>query len=79
MANNFTAKEAFSKALGIGFRYPSYPNLIAIHRDILGKPHILLKNELEEYVIEKYKNYAIHLSISDTINLSISSVIIEQA
>ncbi len=78
LSNNFTAKEAFSKALGLGFRYPSYPNLIVIKRDNLGKPEITLKSELYEYMIEKYQNYVIHLSISDTKNLSISSVIIEQ-
>jgi DNA helicase-2/ATP-dependent DNA helicase PcrA len=78
LSNNFSAKEAFSKALGLGFRYPSYPNLIIIKRNHLGKPIITLRDELHKYVIEKYPNYAIHLSISDTKSLSISSVIIEQ-
>ena len=78
ISNNFSAKEAFSKALGLGFRYPSYPNSIIIKRDKLGKPLISLRPELKKYMIEKYSNYAIHLSISDTKLLSISSVIIEQ-
>ncbi|MDA1283795.1 MAG: holo-ACP synthase [Proteobacteria bacterium] len=78
LSNNFSAKEAFSKALGLGFRYPSYPNSIAIKRNNLGKPLITLRKELHEYMIEKYHNYAIHLTISDTKYLSISSVIIEQ-
>ena len=43
LSNNFTAKEAFSKALGLGFRYPSYPNLIIIKRNNLGQPLITLK------------------------------------
>lgn len=77
-SNNFSAKEAFSKALGLGFRYPSYPNAIMIKRNHLGKPIITLRDELHEYVIEKYPNYVIHLSISDTKLLSISTVIIEQ-
>ena len=78
LSNNFSSKEAFSKALGLGFRYPSYPNLIVIKRDNLGKPLITLRKELQEYMIEKFQNYVIHLSISDTKYLSISSVIIEQ-
>ncbi len=78
LSNNFSSKEAFSKALGLGFRYASYPNSIVINRDILGKPLITLRKELHEYMIEKYQNYVIHLSISDTKYLSISSVIIEQ-
>ena len=77
-SNNFTAKEAFSKALGLGFRYPCFPNHICIKRDDLGKPSIYLKDELKKYIIEKHNNYVIHLSISDTFNHSISSVIIEQ-
>tara|TARA_B110000093_G_scaffold61112_1_gene66275 strand:- start:2321 stop:2689 length:369 start_codon:yes stop_codon:yes gene_type:complete len=78
LSNNFSSKEAFSKALGLGFRYPSYPNSIVIKRDNLGKPLITLRKELQEYMIEKFQNYVIHLSISDTKYLSISSVIIEQ-
>ena len=78
LSNNFSAKEAFSKALGLGFRYPSYPRSIIIKRDDMGKPLIVLRDELHKYVIEKYPNYVIHLSISDTKSLSISSVIIEQ-
>ena len=78
LSNNFSAKEAFSKALGLGFRYPSYPNSIIIKRNNLGKPIITPGKQLDEYIIEKYQNYVIHLSISDTKYLSISSVIIEQ-
>ena len=78
LSNNFSAKESFSKALGLGFTYPSYPNSIIIKRNNLGKPIITLRDELHKYVIEKYPNYVIHLSISDTKLLSISSVIIEQ-
>ena len=78
LSNNFSAKEAFSKALGLGFRCPSYPNSIIIKRNNLGKPIITPSKKLDEYMIEKYQNYVIHLSISDTKSLSISSVIIEQ-
>ena len=78
LANNFAVKEAFSKSIGMGFRNPCYPNNIAISRDTLGKPLITPKNALQKYLKEKYGNFVIHVSLTDTKNHSIASVIIEQ-
>lgn len=78
LANNFAIKEAFSKCLGLGFRKPCYPNLIAISRNYLGKPEVIPKLDLEKYLIEKYGNFVIHVSVSDTKKYSIASVIIEK-
>ena len=78
LANNFAIKEAFSKSLGLGFRNPCYPNNISVNRDNLGKPFISPKSELKKYLIEKYGNFVIHVSLSDTKKYSIASVILEQ-
>jgi holo-[acyl-carrier protein] synthase len=78
LANNFAIKEAFSKSLGLGFRNPCYPNNISVDRDNLGKPFISPKSELKKYLIEKYGNFVIHVSLSDTKKYSIASVILEQ-
>lgn len=78
LANNFAIKEAFSKSLGLGFRHPCYPNNISVSRDNLGKPLITPSLELKNYMIEKYGNFAIHVSLSDTKKYSIASVILEK-
>ena len=78
LANNFAIKEAFSKSLGLGFRYPCYPNSIAVSRNNLGKPVIRPEFKLQKYIIEKYGNFAIHVSLTDTKKQSIASVIIEK-
>ena len=78
LSNNFAIKEAFSKSLGLGFRAPCYPKNISIQRDKMGKPEIYPKNELNEYMKEKFGNFLIHVSLSDTNKHSIASVIIEK-
>ena len=78
LSNNFAIKEAFSKSLGLGFRAPCFPKDISVQRDKMGKPEIFPKNELEEYMKEKFGNFLIHVSLSDTKKYSIASVIIEK-
>ncbi len=79
LANNFAIKEAFSKSIGMGFRFPCYPNNIVVSRNELGKPVISLKNKLESYLNDTFGKYVIHVSLTDTKLYSIASVIIEQS
>lgn len=44
----------------------------------MGKPEIFPKNKLNEYMKEKFGNFLIHVSLSDTNKYSIASVIIEK-
>jgi len=44
----------------------------------MGKPEIFPKNELKKYMKEKFGNFLIHVSLSDTGKYSIASVIIEK-
>ena len=77
LANNFATKEAFSKAIGTGFRYPCYPNYIGVSRDELGKPIIILNKKLNNFIKGKFGDFNIHTSITDNKEYSIAFVVIE--
>ena len=66
-AKRFAAKEAFSKALGTGIRKGVDLKNIEISNNIHGKPFILLKGSVANYLKKKVKTkkYDIHLSLSD--------------
>ena len=66
-AKRFAAKEAFSKALGTGIRKGINLKNIEISNNAYGKPFILLKGNLDNYLKKKVKDkkYDIHLSLSD--------------
>ena len=66
-AKRFAAKEAFTKALGVGIiRGISLKN-IEIINDRYGKPSIYLKGNVSNYLKKKLKSkkYDIYLSLSD--------------
>ena len=73
IAGNFAAKEAFSKALGTGFRNLSLKD-ISVLRDSLGKPYIRLTGPLAE-TIDSEK---IFVSISHSERYAVAYVIIEK-
>ena len=66
-AKRFAAKEAFTKALGTGIRKGFKFNDIEISNDNFGKPNILIKGKINNYLKKKIKNkkYYIYLSLSD--------------
>ena len=66
-AKRFAAKEAFSKALGTGIRKGIDLKNIEISNNAHGKPSILLKGKIANYLKKKIKSkkYYIHLSLSD--------------
>lgn len=77
LANRFAAKEAFSKALGTGLRYPVSLHAITVVQDQLGKPSLVFHPELAELV----RNRGIvnhHLTISDEQSLACAVVILER-
>ena len=79
-SKRFAAKEAFSKALGTGFRKGLNFNDISIINDKYGKPSIKLNNKLQSIIKKKFKTKKInvYLSISDEIKHSIAFVILEK-
>ncbi|MBX9676969.1 MAG: holo-ACP synthase [Methylotenera sp.] len=77
LAKRFAAKEAFSKALGTGLRTPATFQNIAVSHDDLGKPILVLADELQAFLDAK-KITKTHISISDEKNLAAAFVILEQ-
>ena len=79
-SKRFAAKEAFSKALGTGFRKGLNFNDISIVNDKNGKPSIKLNNKLKNIINSKFKTKKINvfLSISDEKNHSIAFVVLEK-
>lgn len=78
-AKRFAAKEAFSKALGVGISQGLCFNEIEIQNNAKGKPviNILGKSrKIVEEIINK-KKFKIFLSLSDEISFAIALVIIE--
>ena len=77
-AKKFAAKEAFSKALGTGFRDQLNFKNIEIKNDKLGKPYISKNITLNKLIKKKFKinKYNIFLSISDEKNYAVANVII---
>ena len=66
-AKRFAAKEAFTKALGTGFRKGITFKNISVINDKNGKPSIKLSGKVKRYLKKKIKSnkYSIHLSLSD--------------
>ena len=77
-AKRFAAKEALTKALGIGIREPINLRNIEISNDVNGKPSIHLTGAVDNYLKKqiKRKKYNIHLSLSDDIPWAQATVII---
>ena len=79
-SKRFAAKEAFSKALGTGFRETLNFKDISITNNKNGKPSIKINNKLHNIIIKKFKTKKINvlLSISDESEHSIAFVILEK-
>tara|TARA_Y100000741_G_C18238581_1_gene552688 strand:- start:725 stop:1105 length:381 start_codon:yes stop_codon:yes gene_type:complete len=77
-AKRYAVKEAFSKALGTGFRDQLNFKNIEIKNDKLGKPYITKNITLNKLIKKKFKisKYNIFLSISDEKNYALANVII---
>jgi holo-[acyl-carrier protein] synthase len=76
LANRFAAKEAFSKAMGTGFRYPVTLQCISIVQNRAGKPGFEFHPKLAALV----KSCGIvghHLTISDEQTLACACVVLE--
>tara|TARA_Y100000590_G_scaffold457655_1_gene610742 strand:- start:804 stop:1190 length:387 start_codon:yes stop_codon:yes gene_type:complete len=78
-AKKFSAKEAFVKALGVGFRNGINFKDITITNNFNGKPIILINSKIKNFIKKKLtkKKINIHLSISDENKYSVSFVVIE--
>ena len=75
LATRFSAKEAFSKAIGLGMRMPMTWRLCEIGKEASGKPGIVLHGVLKEW-FEARKLRAL-VSVSDETDYAASFVVVE--
>lgn len=80
LARRFAAKEAFSKALGTGFRNGLVMKDIGVINDMAGKPHIELTGHAKAIFDEftRGKKVIAHLTLSDDYPLAQAFVIISE-
>lgn len=76
LANRFAAKEAFSKAIGLGIRHPMNWHALQILNTELGCPQLICNGELATWMSEK--NLSAHLSLSDEVDFVIAYVVVER-
>ncbi len=77
LATRFSAKEAFSKAIGMGMHMPMTWRACEVVKAPSGKPQILLHGELAAW-FEANRLHA-HLSITDETDYAASFVVVEQS
>ena len=76
LANRFAAKEAFSKAMGTGFRYPVTLQCISVIQNSAGKPGFSFNEQLAE-LLRGRGITGHHLTISDESSLACACVVLE--
>ena len=77
LANRFAAKEALSKALGTGLRYPVTLHAISVSSDSIGKPELGFHGPLPGYLASRGVTRH-HLSLSHEKAMACAVVILEQ-
>ena len=79
-AKRFAAKEAFSKALGTGFKEGLNFKKIEILNDKMGKPYYYNSNNIKRVIYNRFKlkSYDLFLSISDETDYSVAFTIIQK-
>jgi holo-[acyl-carrier-protein] synthase len=75
VATRFSAKEAFSKAIGLGMRMPMTWRLCEVAKLPSGQPTIVLHGELKAWFEAKGLNA--HVSVSDESDYATSYVVVE--
>jgi len=76
LATRFSAKEAFSKAVGLGMRLPMTWRNCEIAKAASGKPEIVLHGVLREWF--EAKGLTAHVSVTDETDYAASFVVVEQ-
>lgn len=77
IAKRFAAKEAFSKAIGLGMRMPMAWQRMGIGHDERGKPIMLYHPELQTYIDTEGITTG-HVSITDEKDYAIAFVVLEK-
>ncbi len=75
LATRFSAKEAFSKAIGLGIRSPMTWRACEILNEPGGKPFILLSGALAEWFAAR--SLVAHVTLTDETDFAASFVVVE--
>jgi len=76
LATRFSAKEAFSKAIGMGMRMPMTWRSMQMLNDPSGKPVIVCSGALDEFM--RQNRLSAQVSISDEADYGVAFVIVTQ-
>ncbi len=76
LAKRFAAKEAFSKAIGLGLRGPMTLLSFQVLSDARGKPIAVPRKALEPWLRER--GLIVHVSISDELDSALAFVVVER-
>ena len=75
LATRFAAKEAFSKAIGLGMRMPMWWTRMQTLNAPGGRPRVVLSEPLAQWYAERYG--AAHVSITDESEYGAAYVVVE--
>ena len=75
LATRFSAKEAFSKAIGLGIRMPMSWSACEILNEPSGKPYLRLSGELAAWF--EARRLRAHVTVSDETDYAASFVVVE--
>ena len=76
LATRFSAKEAFSKAVGLGMRMPMTWRLCEIAKHPSGQPHIVLHGGLKDWI--EAQGLGAHVTVTDESDYAASFVVVEK-
>ena len=76
LATRFSAKEAFSKAIGLGIRWPMTWRGCEILNEPSGKPFLRLNGELATWF--ETRGYVGHVTVTDETDYAASFVVVEK-
>ena len=76
LATRFSAKEAFSKAIGLGMHAPMSWRLCEILNAPGGKPHIVLHDPLKSWF--EAQGLTAHVTVTDEADYAASFVVVEK-
>lgn len=77
LATRFAAKEAFSKAIGLGMRMPMAWSRMQTLNAPSGKPRVVLSPELQAWYASRFG--AAHITLTDEADLVMAFAVVEHA
>ena len=76
LATRFAAKEAFSKAIGLGMRMPMFWNRVQVLNAPGGRPVLVIGFELRDWYEARFG--AAHVSLTDETDMAAAYVVVER-